>query len=163
MAKTSNTTPVKPNLKQKLSLWDTMYVWVGGWKMEVRLLPPQQSSDKSISVTVRCMLWMDLPTVNLPPPAPIREEDQAHYSGQLANGLGVPCCYSRLIWSQSDDGAMSTQAACHSGGLTHTGQREVASLRSAQSGTLIPWVCQCVYALITTFFITDATTNRRVM
>lgn len=106
--------------------WHRVYVAVGGWKMEVRLLPPQQSSDKSILVTMSCILWMDLPTANLPSPTPIREENQAHYSGQLTNRLGVPCRYSWLIWPQSNDCAMSTQAACHSGGRERGGQLKIS-------------------------------------
>lgn len=63
---------------------------LGRGKREVWLLSPQQAPDKSISVILWCILWRVLPTANLPPPTPIKEESQAHYSGQLANGLGVP-------------------------------------------------------------------------
>lgn len=100
---------------------------------------------------------MDLPTANLPPPTPIREENQARYSGQLANGLGVPCRYSWLIWSQLDDGAMSTQAACHSGGLTQKDKREAAS--SVRNTALLTHGVRAnvnMHALICAFFITDA-------
>lgn len=100
---------------------------------------------------------MYLPTANLPPPTPIREENQTRYSGQLANGLGVPCRYSWLIWSQSDDGAMSTQAACHSGGLTQKDESEAAS-SVRNTALLTHGICVNVnmHTLICAFFITDA-------
>lgn len=55
-------------------LWTTrayskhrVYVAVGGWKIEVRLLPPEQSSYKSIFVdcTVYCEWICQLPTSHL--------------------------------------------------------------------------------------------------
>lgn len=91
------------------------------WMLD--FLSPQQSSDKSVLVTLHCSLQIDMPRANLPPPTPIRKENQPHYSGQLANGLCVLCHYSRLIWFQSDDGAMSTQAARHSEEVTQKDER----------------------------------------
>lgn len=99
-----------------VSIDPTMRRRDGKWRFDIS--HPRQSFDKSILVTLHCVLRLTLPTTNLPPPTPIRTESQAHYSGQLANGLGALRHYSRLIWFQSDDGAMSTQAACHSGELT---------------------------------------------
>lgn len=65
---------------------------VGKWKIEVWLLPPQQAPHKSIPVTQPCLprLLMGLLTTTLLPSTPTREKSQAHYSAQLANGLGVP-------------------------------------------------------------------------
>lgn len=129
---------MKPNLEQKLAFRDVLVLQcykaadykrlkifhglcdaANGRKMEVwHFSTPGSHLTNPFwwHCTVCCSWFCQQITSNLQ--TPIRTGSQAHYSGQLANGLGALRHYSRLIWFQSDDGAMSTQAACHSGELT---------------------------------------------